>query len=59
MDKELIKKVTQEVIREYVAKYGTKPFATSANKSDIAKKVLKRCHQKYQKNVLDKLIDND
>lgn len=59
MDKELIKRITQEVIREYVEKYGTKPFATSDNKSDIAKEVLKRCHQKYQKNVLDKLIDND
>ena len=59
MDRELIKQIAQKVVKDYMAKHGTKPFATSDNKSDIAKEVLKRCHQKYQKNVLDKLIDND
>ena len=59
MNRELIEQIVREVINDYVATHGTKSFATSDKKSDIAKEALKKCNQKYQKNVLDKLIDND
>ncbi len=59
MEKEEIKRIANEVIKNYIAKHGMAPFATAKENQNVAKEVLKKCHQKYQKDVLDKLIDND
>lgn len=60
MDREMVKRIAYEVVNDYIAKHNKKVApATVPDLKDKARELLKKCDQKYQKNVLDKLVDND
>ena len=60
MDRETVKQIAYEVINDYMAKHQKKIApANVPDHKEKAKELLKKCDQKYQKNVLDKLVDND
>lgn len=60
MDREMVKRIAYEVINDYIAKHNKKVAPTNVpDLKEKARELLKKCDQKYQKNVLDKLVDND
>ena len=60
MKREEIKQIAIEVIKDFMARQQKKVAPTTApDLKDKARELLKKCDQKYQKNVLDKLVDND
>lgn len=60
MDREIVKQIAYEVIHDYMAKHQKKIAPENVpDHKEKAKELLKKCDQKYQKNVLDKLVDND
>lgn len=60
MDREIVKQIAYEVIKDYMAKHQKKVApATAPDLRDRAKEALKKCDQNYQKNISDKLIGNN
>ena len=60
MDREMVKRIAYEVINDYMAKHNKKVAPTTVpDHKEKARELLKRCDQNYQKNISDKLIDND
>lgn len=61
MNKELVKQIALEVINDYMAKQKKEPVApaTTPSLKDKARELLKKCDQNYQKNISNKLIDNN
>lgn len=56
----MVKRIAYEVINDYIAKHNKKVAPTNVpDLKEKARELLKKCDQKYQKNVLDKLVDND
>lgn len=60
MDREMVKRIAYEVINDYMAKHHKKVApATVPDHKEKARELLKKCDQNYQKNISNKLIDND
>ena len=60
MDREIVKQIAYDVINDYMAKHQKKVApANVPDHKEKAKELLKKCDQNYQKNISDKLIDND
>ena len=61
--KQLAREIAMQVINDYNANHNKpikpKSEETAPDLKDKARELLKKCDQKYQKNVLDKLVDND
>ncbi len=56
----MVKRIAYEVINDYMAKHNKKVApANVPDHKEKAKELLKKCDQNYQKNISDKLIDND
>lgn len=59
----LAKQIAMQVINDYNTNHSkpikSKGEETAPDLKDKARELLKKCDQKYQKNVLDKLVDND
>jgi len=60
VDREIVKQIAYDVINDYMAKHQKKVApATAPDLKNKARELLKKCDKNYQKNVLDKLIDNN
>ena len=56
----MVKRIAYEVINDYMAKHHKKVApATVPDHKEKARELLKKCDQNYQKNISNKLIDND